>query len=204
MLHSIKSEEEFYAKLGFRTQGPEFLEVGLPHVEMIFMKKFAKSRYESLQGCHTALYSNNIELACSFYSLFGFEPVLRFTTNGARAAWLDSPWVAMRIEIIEIPEYARSPTTPRGNPLEATPETGMRHISFDLTAVACSLGAFLDFVNEESVRRFRKTMRVLRAPDQAMMGRLVCETAFIADADGVPIEIIRRVAPLKHEMVDDW
>lgn len=76
------------------------------------------------------------------------------------------------------------------HPLSLT-TPGLGHISFDVTRACTSLQRFLDTLEHESVQRFHKTLRVLDPPRQRMMGCSVVEVAFLADADGTPVELMR-------------
>lgn len=52
---------------------------------------------------HATLRVSCIRQSLAFWSLLHYEPRRRFTTNGARAAWLCAPWTPLSIELVEAP-----------------------------------------------------------------------------------------------------
>lgn len=89
--YAMKQNELFYRNSGWVVEDGhgELEEVGISHVAMI---KRRRPR-GCLQGgtwslSHVLVRTWDILRARRFYSLFGFQDVLRFKTNGLRAVWL--------------------------------------------------------------------------------------------------------------------
>lgn len=100
-----------------------------------------------------------------------------------------------RIELIQVPQ-------PRPTPDAFSDEhyTGYYHLSFDLTHVTENLPDWLDtlaqsFAEEaasnSSNNGASQPLKILLKPTQQIIGDRVYEVAFIADADGLPLELIR-------------
>ena len=107
-----------------------------------------------------------------------------------------------RIELIQIPE-----PRPAADAFHDEHYTGYYHLSFDLTNRVASLPAWLDALRRlfadgdteagstapdpDSDRAAAGMLRVLLEPQQQIIGHRVYEVAFLADADGLPLEFIR-------------
>ena len=151
---------------------------------------------------HAAIKCRDIERSMKFYSLFGLEEACRFRSGAARCAWLTG--AATRLELIEVPSYVNATAAPDGLVEEAV---GLNHLALDVTddAGAGDLAAYLQELNARSEQRFRESLRLALAPQQLLAGGAAYEYAFIADPDGVLLELIRRRNALGVEPeVEDW
>ena len=150
---------------------------------------------------HSAIKCTDIERSMKFYSLFGLEEDCRFRSGAARCAWLTG--AATRLELIEVPSYVNATAAPDGLVEEAV---GLNHLAFDVTADCDDdLAAYLQELNARSEAQFRKSLRLALAPQQLLAGGAAYEYAFIADPDGVLLELIRRRNALGVQPeVEDW
>uniref|UniRef100_A0A7S1TAM8 VOC domain-containing protein n=1 Tax=Compsopogon caeruleus TaxID=31354 RepID=A0A7S1TAM8_9RHOD len=158
----------------------------------------------SMGGFHTALLTHSMDMSVAFYSLFGFTPVHKFKTSGARAAWLQSNFLEGNLEVIEIPSHMIQSTPKKCNNLEEKGAPGLYHISFDVTASCLTLSTLLQELDAQSRLKFNKTLRILEPPAQRMLGSLTCEICFLSDPNNIPVELIRRISQLAHPMEPDW
>ncbi|BAZ43396.1 hypothetical protein NIES4102_03960 [Chondrocystis sp. NIES-4102] len=136
---------------------------------------------------HVSIRTANIHRAIAFYEQLGFTVQERFTTGYTLACWLTG--LAGRIELIQIPEPKPAPDA-----FNDEHYVGYYHLSFDLTDITPDLTAWV----EELQQKFLTTdnselppLQVLLKPQQQMIGDYVYEVAFLADADGLPLEFIR-------------
>jgi catechol 2,3-dioxygenase-like lactoylglutathione lyase family enzyme len=124
-----------------------------------------------------------------------------------------------KLELIEIPSYIlQEPQGMRRRAIDLiqnTQELGFHHMALDVTAqiqqqtlakddgvdhgnhVSNNLSDWLEQLNQQSVQRFGRTLRVAVPPRQQMMGQaaeggssVVYEIAFMYDADGALIELL--------------
>ena len=104
------------------------------------------------------------------------------------ACWMTG--LGGRIEFIQIPD-----PRPAADAFGDEHYTGYYHLSFDLTEVTPSLPTWLNGLRqsftEAPTAQNLGTLKVLLEPQQQMIGNRVYEVAFIADADGLPLEFIR-------------
>ncbi len=149
---------------------------------------------------HASIRTADIHRAMAFYERLGFEVRERFTTGMTLACWLEG--LGGRIELIQIPE-----PRPAADAFHDEHYTGYYHLSFDLTDRVESLPLWLAelrqaFGGEESAMAVADSppdkegaaagmLRVLLEPQQQIIGDYVYEVAFLADADGLPLEFIR-------------
>jgi catechol 2,3-dioxygenase-like lactoylglutathione lyase family enzyme len=136
---------------------------------------------------HVAIRTADIHRAIAFYELLGFTVQERFTAGITLACWLEGR--GSRLELLQIPQ-------PRPVPDAFGDEhyTGYYHLSLDVTEESESLPAWL-VAFQQRCDRAEIPLRCLLEPRQQMIGDRVYEVAFIADADGLPIELIRQPAP---------
>ncbi|MGD1857664.1 MAG: VOC family protein [Leptolyngbyaceae cyanobacterium] len=132
---------------------------------------------------HASIRTADIHRAMAFYELLGFEVVERFTAGITLACWMEG--LGGRIELLQVPEPA-----PTADAFHDEHYTGYYHLSFDLTEVVQSLPTWLDTLRQRAVS---PALTVLLEPRQQMIGSRVYEVAFIADADGLPLEFLRRL-----------
>jgi catechol 2,3-dioxygenase-like lactoylglutathione lyase family enzyme len=135
---------------------------------------------------HASIRTQDIHRAIAFYEVLGFTVNERFTAGITLACWMEG--LGGRIELMQVPE-----PRPAADAFADEHYTGYYHLSFDLTEATPSLPRWL----EELRQRFAEdgspggTLKVLLEPQQQMIGDRVYEIAFLADADGLPLEFIR-------------
>ncbi|OLP18186.1 glyoxalase [Leptolyngbya sp. 'hensonii'] len=139
---------------------------------------------------HVSIRTADIFRAIVFYEHLGFTVQERFTTGYTLACWMEG--LAGRIELIQIPK-----PHPVMDAFGDEHYTGYYHLSFDLTEVTADLSSWLMDLGER-INRAAETspeqgqpLKILLAPTQQMIGNRIYEVAFIADADGLPLEFIR-------------
>ena len=139
---------------------------------------------------HVSIRTANIHRAIAFYEQLGFTVRERFTTGYTLACWMTG--LGGRIELIQIPEPKPAPDA-----FYDEHYVGYYHLSFDLTESTSDLPSWLEDLKQKiatipmngSVPDL--TLKVLLEPEQQMIGETVYEVAFIADPDGLPLELIR-------------
>jgi catechol 2,3-dioxygenase-like lactoylglutathione lyase family enzyme len=139
---------------------------------------------------HVSIRTANIHLAIVFYELLGFKVYDRFTTGYTLACWLEG--FNSRLELIEIPEPKPAPDA-----FGDEHYVGYYHLSFDLTAATSSLTQWLEELKAAIVALDHENitnLKILLEPRQQIIGERVYEVAFIADTDGLPLELIRLLA----------
>lgn len=139
---------------------------------------------------HASIRTADIHRAIAFYEQLGFTVQERFTTGYTLACWMTG--LAGRIELIQIPEPKPAPDA-----FHDEHYVGYYHLSFDLTNLTTDLSTWLEKL-QQKIAIARDTnpeqlppLKVLLEPQQQMIGESVYEVAFIADADGLPLELIR-------------
>lgn len=138
---------------------------------------------------HASIRTANIYRAIAFYEQLGFTVSERFTTGYTLACWMEG--LGGRIELLQIPQ-------PRSAPDAFGDEhyVGYYHLSFDITDVE-ALPTWLTALKERFAEAQKsqpdqyQPLKVLLEPTQQQIGDRVYEVAFIADADGLPLEFIR-------------
>ncbi len=146
---------------------------------------------------HASIRTADIFRAIAFYERLGFTVHERFTTGYTLACWLEG--LGGRIELIQIPEPHPAPDA-----FGDEHYVGYYHLSFDLTddlaqgrAGATDLPGWLANLQQKFALPWGQDaglpLKVLLAPEQQMIGDRVYEVLFIADADGLPLEFIRRL-----------
>lgn len=134
---------------------------------------------------HASIRTADIHQAIAFYELLGFEVSERFTAGITLACWMEG--LGGRIELIQVPE-----PEPAADAFSDERYTGYYHLSFDVTQMAESLPLWLDQLRQNAILQ-DTAITVLLEPQQQMIGSSVYEVAFIADADGLPLEFLRRL-----------
>lgn len=103
-----------------------------------------------------------------------------------------------RIELLQVPE-----PRPAADAFNDEHYTGYYHLSFDLSDQVVDLPTWL----AQLKARFDKAasdsgqvlpLKTLLEPTQQIIGDRVYEVAFIVDADGLPLEFLRMIGPLKN------
>ncbi|MGK7891948.1 MAG: VOC family protein [Leptolyngbyaceae cyanobacterium] len=141
---------------------------------------------------HMSIRTANIHRAIAFYEQLGFCVCERFTAGITLACWMEG--LGGRIELVQVP-LPHSTADAFGD----EHYTGYYHLSFDLTDEVDSLPVWLDQVKQrfcgENKDDLAIAFTVLLPPTQQIIGDSVYEVAFIADADGLPLEFIRVLGP---------
>jgi catechol 2,3-dioxygenase-like lactoylglutathione lyase family enzyme len=139
---------------------------------------------------HASIRTADIHRAIAFYEQLGFTVQERFTTGYTLACWMTG--LTGRIELIQIPEPKPAPDA-----FHDEHYVGYYHLSFDLTDITTDLSSWLEQLQQKiAIAQTTNSdqlppLQVLLEPQQQMIGESVYEVAFIADADGLPLELIR-------------
>lgn len=144
---------------------------------------------------HASIRTANIHKAIAFYEQLGFTVIERFTTGYTLACWMEG--LQSRIELIQIP-------SPKPAPDAFADEhyVGYYHLSFDITNITPDLPNWLKNLQESFATASKnqpemlQPLKVLLEPTQQQIGSHIYEVAFIADADGLPLEFIRLLTNL--------
>ncbi|MBW4481580.1 MAG: VOC family protein [Tildeniella torsiva UHER 1998/13D] len=132
---------------------------------------------------HASIRTQDIHRAIAFYEALGFTVHERFTAGITLACWMEG--LGGRIELMQVPE-----PRPAADAFSDEHYTGYYHLSFDLTEATASLPAWLGEVRQRFAAAAGE-LTVLLEPQQQIIGDRVYEVAFLADADGLPLEFIR-------------
>lgn len=141
---------------------------------------------------HVSIRTANIMKAIAFYELLGFTVKERFTTGYTLACWLEG--LGGRIELIEIPEPSPPPDA-----FNDEHYVGYYHVSFELSNYIKDLPSWLNQLKttfeEASPKNPQQIqpLKILLPPQQQMIGENVYEVAFIADSDGLPLELLKKL-----------
>lgn len=121
---------------------------------------------------HLSIRTADIFGSMAFYERLGFEMETRFTAGIALACWLTGP--LGRLELIQIPDPHPAPDA------FADPHyVGYYHLSIEVEALDQTLETL-------------KGAKVLLPPQIQEIGEDRYRVAFIADPDGLPIEIMEK------------
>jgi catechol 2,3-dioxygenase-like lactoylglutathione lyase family enzyme len=134
---------------------------------------------------HVSIRTADIFRAIAFYEQLGFGVCERFQTGYTLACWMEG--LGGRIELLQIPEPKPAPDA-----FGDEHYVGYYHLSFDVTDLTDELPNWIETLNHGLAEQ-SQTLKVLLEPTQQMIGDRVYEVAFIADADGLPIEFLRRM-----------
>ena len=107
--------------------------------------------------------------------------------------------LAQALELVEVPAFMlpemRAPSTE---------QLGLSHVTIDVTPICVSLAYTLRLLQERSMAQFGRTLQVLMAPHQQMLGQLVVEAVVVRAPDGVQLRLMRRSATLPQALEPDW
>ena len=139
---------------------------------------------------HASIRTANIHRAIAFYEQLGFIVSERFTTGYTLACWMEG--LGGRIELLQIPQ-----PHPAADAFGDEHYVGYYHVSFDLTDSVPELPRWLVDLKERFAQALcaqpeqYQPLKILLEPTQQQIGDHIYEVAFIADADGLPLEFIR-------------
>jgi len=139
---------------------------------------------------HASIRTAHIFRAIAFYEQLGFGVQERFTTGYTLACWMEGRHG--RIELIQIPQPTPAPDT-----FGDEHYVGYYHLSFDITSLTDDLPHWLDNLSAQFAQLAEtqpdqyQPLKILLSPEQQMIGDRVYEVAFIADSDGLPLELLR-------------
>ena len=160
---------------------------------------------------HTCLKTRNITTAIQFYSLFGYQLEGTFRAGPARAAWLELDGSQHRLELIEIPLHVLNERLGQKRRamdlMERQDLLGYNHVALDVTNQIVgnqTLAIWIDELSKVSLERFGKSLRLALEPKQQMIGSAVFELAFLYDADGCLVELLRYQADLPQDVNSGW
>jgi hypothetical protein len=93
--------------------------------------------------------------------------------------------------------------------MEQAEELGYNHLALDVTgqiksAALGNLTAWMDQLNQTSVDRFGRGLRIAVPPRQQVMGKNVFELSFIYDADGCLLEFLHKQSELSQPLQSGW
>ena len=142
---------------------------------------------------HMSIRTADIHRAIAFYEQLGFRVSERFTAGITLACWMEG--LGARIELVQVPQ-----PHPTADAFENEHYTGYYHLSFDMTDEVDNLLAWLETIKQRFAQVASEVgepslLAVLLKPTQQIIGDCVYEVAFIADADGLPLEFIRVLGP---------
>ncbi|MBW4660130.1 MAG: VOC family protein [Drouetiella hepatica Uher 2000/2452] len=145
---------------------------------------------------HASIRTSNIHQAIAFYEQLGFQVCERFTAGITLACWMEG--LGGRIELLQVPQ-----PRPAADAFGDEHYTGYYHLSFDLTDITADLPEWLDHLKDKfqnaQTSEPMQPLQVLLEPTQQMIGDRVYEVAFIADADGLPLEFLRMMNRLEDD-----
>lgn len=148
---------------------------------------------------HASIRTADIHRAIAFYEQLGFQVCERFTAGITLACWMEG--LGGRIELLQVPQ-----PRPAADAFGDEHYTGYYHLSFDLTEAIDNLPRWLEalkakFLHVSQTSSQVQPLQVLLEPMQQMIGDCVYEVAFIADADGLPLEFIRMMKNLENPKI---
>lgn len=137
---------------------------------------------------HASIRTADIYRSIAFYELLGFTISERFTAGITLACWMEG--LGGRIELLQVPQ-----PRPAADAFGDECYTGYYHLSFDLTEQIDNLPQWLADLQQQFQQASEsgqvQPLKTLLPPTQQMIGDRIYEVAFIADADGLPLEFIR-------------
>ena len=124
---------------------------------------------------HTSIKTADIFLAIAFYEALGFELAKRFTTGITLACWMRGAGTC--IELIQVPEPKNI-----SDPFGDEDYVGYYHLSFHIENLESFLQALVNKLGK---------VKLLLPPREQTIGDRTNQVAFIADPDGLPIELMQ-------------
>jgi catechol 2,3-dioxygenase-like lactoylglutathione lyase family enzyme len=124
---------------------------------------------------HTSIKTADIFKAIAFYEALGFTMETRFTAEITLACWMTG--ANTRLELMQVPEPQ---ATVNGFAEESY--VGYYHLSFEVENLEIYLQDLLAKLGR---------LKILLPPRTQEIGDRLYEVAFIADLDGLPIELMQ-------------
>jgi catechol 2,3-dioxygenase-like lactoylglutathione lyase family enzyme len=124
---------------------------------------------------HTSIKTSDIFKAIAFYEALGFTIETRFTTGITLACWMIG--ANTRLELMQVPE-----PQPTVNGFAEESYVGYYHLSFEVEN--------LEIYLQDLLRKLGK-LKLLLPPRTQEIEDLHYKVAFIADPDGLPIELMQ-------------
>jgi catechol 2,3-dioxygenase-like lactoylglutathione lyase family enzyme len=128
-----------------------------------------------LRHHHTSIKTADIFAAIAFYEALGFEVETRFTAGITLACWLSG--AGTHLELMQVPE-----PKPAADSFGDEHYVGYYHLSFHVDD--------LEQVLQNLMQKLGKVKLIL-PPSEQEIGDLTYKVAFIADPDGLPIELMQ-------------
>lgn len=126
---------------------------------------------------HVSIRTKDIWQAIEFYECLGFTIEERFTAGITLACWMVGN--DTRLELIQIPDPVPAPDC-----FFDEGYTGYYHLSFRVLDLEGTLQDLVDKLGK---------VKLLLSPREQTIGVSTYKTAFIADIDGLPIELIEEL-----------
>lgn len=104
---------------------------------------------------------------------------------------VQSSYLDLRIELIEVPPFDNSVMRRDAQADMVCRDVGAYHISVDASLATLSLRSLLTSWNDESKRRYKRSLAVVVRPELKRIGGELVEVAMVTDADGNMIEVMR-------------
>ncbi len=123
---------------------------------------------------HASIRTANIFAAIAFYEALGFAMETRFTAGITLACWMVGG--NTRLELMQVPEPQPAPDS-----FGDEGYVGYYHLSFQVEDVDRALQALADKVGK---------VKLLLPPREQTIGDRTYRVAFLADPDGLPIELL--------------
>ena len=124
---------------------------------------------------HTSIKTTDIFEAIAFYEALGFEITERFTAGITLACWMQG--AGTHIELIQVPEPKNI-----SDPFGDEHYVGYYHLSLQVENLESCL--------QDLVNKLGK-VKLLLPPRSQTIGDRTYQVAFIADPDGLPIELMQ-------------
>jgi len=128
-----------------------------------------------MQYAHMAIRTADIFGAIAFYEVLGFSVTTRFTTGTTLACWLDG--LGTKLELIQIPEPKPAPDC-----FYDQHYVGYYHLSFEVEDLEKELKNLVEKLGK---------LKILLSPRVQEISDRLYLIAFIADLDGLPIELMQ-------------
>jgi catechol 2,3-dioxygenase-like lactoylglutathione lyase family enzyme len=126
---------------------------------------------------HTSIKTADIFRAIAFYEVLGFEVTERFSAGITLACWMRG--AGTNLELMQVPEPKNI-----ANPFEDEHYVGYYHLSFRVKDLELFLQELVDKLGK---------LKLLLPPRSQAIGDHIYQVAFIADPDGLPIELMEKI-----------